>query len=201
MDALKCNSFTKRKTLDISNGQEGKSSRKKSVRKSVAQRSKEATKTDSQDSGDDLEDTISDVCPLSEMGSNREDDVERNHEDGDGEDSNGSGSDYAGENSKENDNAADKNNGEGEGFKGDDGERHDDGHGTGSGDDYIPRDVTQSSFSHPENETHACLSKQASSKNYTCAFFLSSYAHIYLSNPYICYLIIPSQLRRIFSKP
>ncbi|GKB89645.1 serine/threonine-protein phosphatase 7, partial [Tanacetum coccineum] len=130
----------------------------------VAQRSKEATKTDSQDSGDDLEGTISDVCPLSEMGSNREDDVGRNHEDGDGEDPNSSGSDYADENSKENDNVADKNNGDGEGFKGDDGERHDDGHGTGSSDDYIPRDVTQSSFFHPENETHACLSKQASTE-------------------------------------
>nr|GEX13894.1 hypothetical protein [Tanacetum cinerariifolium] len=39
---------------------------------------------------DDLEDTISDICPLSKMGSNREDNVERNREDDDGEEPNGS---------------------------------------------------------------------------------------------------------------
>ncbi|PWA95364.1 serine/threonine-protein phosphatase 7 [Artemisia annua] len=95
--ALKHNSFKKRKTQDISKGPEGESSSRKSLQESVAQRCNKATKTESLDSGDDLEDTLSDVRPLSEMGSNREDDVERNHEDDDGEDPNGSGTPSAGQ--------------------------------------------------------------------------------------------------------
>ena len=74
-----------KETQDISKGPEGESSRKKSLQKIVAQQSKKATKTDSLDSCDDLEDTISDV------GGNCDDDVERNHEDDDGEDPNGIG--------------------------------------------------------------------------------------------------------------